>query len=184
MVFQGAILQKKSDPNGSLSAKTQQPLRSSSPRRRSPTLLKSKSRIRIKPSGHLFLWTDKFHDCEGVFQCFTNSNLLCVDKITWNTNRLGMGFRSRQTAEYLRVFQKPPKRVKGCWTDHAISDVWTEKVKKNHPHTKPVELQRRLILATTLPGDIVLDPAAGGYSVLEACKLANRDFLGGDIKYG
>ena len=55
---------------------------------------------------------------------------------------------------------------------------------KTHPHSKPVELQRRLIAATTKDGDVVLDPASGGFSVFEACKLLNRDFIGGDIQYG
>lgn len=59
-----------------------------------------------------------------------------------------------------------------------------KKTTKVHPHSKPIELQRRLILATTNEGDVVLDPASGGYSVFEACKQANRDFLGGDISFG
>ena len=136
----------------------------------------------LLPSGHLFLWVDKFHDCEGIANWFQKSDMFCVDKITWNKDKIGLGFRSRQTAEYLHVYQKVPKRAKGCWTDHSIRDVWTEKVQKpGHPHSKPVDLQRRLILATTKPGDVVLDPAAGGYSVFEACKLANRDFISCDI---
>lgn len=41
-----------------------------------------------------------------------------------------------------------------------------------------------IICATTREGDYVLDPAAGSYSVLEACKLTNRNFLGCDIRFG
>ena len=36
----------------------------------------------------------------------------------------------------------------------------------------------------TVDGDVVLDPASGGFSVFESCKLLNRDFIGGDIEYG
>ena len=54
------------------------------------------------------------------------------------------------------------------------------KVKK-HPHQKPLELQKILIEAVSSPGDIILDPAAGSYSVLEACLLSQRTFLGCDI---
>jgi len=39
-------------------------------------------------------------------------------------------------------------------------------------------------LATTETGDYVCDPAAGGYSVFEACKQTNRNFIGCDIEYG
>lgn len=93
-----------------------------------------------------------------------------------------MGYRTRRRSEYLIVFQKKPVRAKACWTDHSIPDVWEEKIPKVHPHSKPKELQRRLIVATILEGDYVLDPASGGFSALEACKLSGRNFIGGDIK--
>lgn len=138
----------------------------------------------LKESGHLFLWVDKFHLCQGVTGWFTNTNLNLVDMITWDKSKIGMGYRTRRRAEYLVVLQKNPVKAKACWTDHAIPDVWVEKTSKTHPHSKPVELQRRLIGATTKPGDVVLDPAAGGFSVFEACKLLDRDFVGCDIEYG
>ena len=55
---------------------------------------------------------------------------------------------------------------------------------KNHPHSKPIDLQSELIKSVTNKGDIVVDPASGGYSVFEACKLTGRTFLGGDIEFG
>lgn len=138
----------------------------------------------LKESGHLFLWVDKFHLCQGVLDWFTNTSLNLVDMIVWDKTKIGMGYRTRRKSEYLIIFQKTPIKAKACWTDHAIPDVWEERTQKTHPHSKPVELQRRLISATTKDGDVVLDPASGGYSVFEACKLLNRDFIGGDIQYG
>ena len=38
-----------------------------------------------------------------------------------------------------------------------------------------------MIESVSVASDIILDPCAGGFSVLEACKLANRDFLGCDL---
>ena len=138
----------------------------------------------LKDSGHLFLWVDKFHLCQGVLDWLTDTNLNLVDMVVWDKGKIGMGYRTRRKSEYLVVLQKSPVKAKACWTDHAIPDVWEEKTPKTHPHSKPVELQRRLIAATTVDGDVVLDPASGGYSVFEACKLLNRDFIGGDIEYG
>ena len=138
----------------------------------------------LKESGHLFLWVDKFHLCQGVLNWFTDTELNLVDMIVWDKGKIGMGYRTRRKSEYLIVFQKTPVKAKACWTDHAIPDVWLEKTSKVHPHSKPIELQSRLIAATTLKGDIVLDPASGGFSVFEACKLLGIDFLGGDIEYG
>lgn len=138
----------------------------------------------LKESGHLFLWVDKFHLCQGVLSWFKETNLNLVDMIVWDKGKIGMGYRTRRKSEYLIVFQKSPVKAKSCWTDHAIPDVWEEKVLKVHPHSKPIELQRRLIMATTNEGDIVLDPASGGFSVFEACKLCGRNFLGCDIICG
>ena len=63
-----------------------------------------------------------------------------VDLITWNKGRIGMGYRTRRTAEYLIVLQKTPKRAKGVWTRHDIPDVWTEKPSSKVTHSKPVEV--------------------------------------------
>ncbi len=146
--------------------------------------LRSLDRV-LRPSGHLFLWVDKFHLCEGVRPWLEGTALQMVDLVIWDKERIGMGYRTRRRCEYLLVLQKKPVRAKGCWTSHTIPDVWPERpVKGAHPHAKPVGLQKELILATTRPGDIVLDPAAGSYSILTACQAAGRTFLGGDIIFG
>jgi site-specific DNA-methyltransferase (adenine-specific) len=136
----------------------------------------------LAPSGHLMLWVDKFHLCEGVKPWVKGTNLNLVDMLTWDKGRIGMGYRTRRKAEYLIIFQKSPIRAKGCWLVHDIPDTWLEKVQKVHPHSKPIQLQSALINATTHEGDLVLDPASGGFSVYEACQLINRDFIGCDLK--
>lgn len=138
----------------------------------------------LQPSGHLFLWVDKFHLCQGVLEWFEKTDFNLVDMIVWDKDKIGMGYRSRRKSEYLIVLQKKPIRAKDVWKDHSIPDVWIEKTVKTHPHSKPVNLQKALIEATTSENDYVLDPASGGYSVYEACKLSNRNFIGGDLQYG
>jgi len=138
----------------------------------------------LLPSGHLFLWVDKFHLCQGVLQWIQDTNLNLVDMVVWDKGKIGMGFRTRRKSEYLIVFQKSPIRVKGKWTIHNIPDVWEEKTPKVHPHSKPLELQKILIEATTQEGDWVLDPASGGYPVLTACQELKRNFIGCDIEFG
>lgn len=137
----------------------------------------------LRPSGHLFLWTDKFQCENGMWSWIDGTDLRLVDMITWNKDRMGMGYRSRRQSEHMHILQKIPTRAKGVWTDHSIPDVWTERVGKKHPHQKPVGLQRRVILAATRPGDLIVDPAAGGYSVLDAVMAAGgRDFIGTDLR--
>ena len=135
-------------------------------------------------SGHLMLWVDKYILCNGFGKFIDGSQFETVDLITWNKDRMGMGYRTRRFGEHLIIFQKPPKRAKGVWHIHDIPDVWTEKIENgqhNHTHAKPIGLQKRLIEAVTNIGDIVVDPAAGGYSVMRAAMEVGRHFLGCDI---
>ena len=105
-----------------------------------------------------------------------------VDLIVWHKATFGMGFRSRRTCEFVKAHQKPPVIAKGAWLDKTIPDVWTEAPpKSDHPHPKPHLLQKRLIECVTQPGDLVVDPAAGSFSVLHACRETGRDFMGTDL---
>ena len=79
------------------------------------------------------------------------------------------------------MLQKAPLRAKGVWKSHDIPDVWDEKVPFGLTHAKPVGLQAKLIESLTNPGDLVVDPAAGSFSVLEACRASGRRFLGCDL---
>ncbi len=144
--------------------------------------VKEISRILI-PSGHLFLWMDKFHLCSD-FQTWSDGTLLSVvDMVTWDKTKFGLGYRTRHQSEFCVILQKEPRRAKGVWTLRNIPDVWQERIpKKTHPHNKPIDLQAELIEAVSSQGDLVVDPAAGSFSVLEACRLRGRNFLGCDIQ--
>ncbi len=136
----------------------------------------------LVPGGHLFLWVDKFHLCKGVGPWLEGTPLGIVDMVVWDKRRTGMGYRTRRVSEQLVVIQKAPRRAKGVWKAHDIPDVWPERQERSgHPHRKPTGLQARLIEAVTNPGATVVDPAAGGYSVLESCRRTGRDFVGCDL---
>lgn len=136
----------------------------------------------LKPSRYLMLWIDKFHLCEGVQEWLKSTKLNIVDLITWDKCKIGMGYRSRRKSEYLLVIQKSPKKAKDTWKIHSIPDVWSEKIPtdelKAHPHTKPKGLQKALIESCTSKDELVLDPAAGSFSVLECCLELKRNFIG------
>jgi len=138
----------------------------------------------LAPSGYLMLWTDKFGLAEGRHRALLRyaPRLRQVDLIHWNKMRIGMGKRARCQSEYLLVLQKEPIIAAATWRDRGIRDTWSEMSDRDlHPHAKPAALIERLIRATTKPRDLVVDPCAGGYGVLEVCRLANRDFIGCDI---
>ena len=139
----------------------------------------------LKPSCYLMLWIDKFHLCEGVGAWLDSTLLQIVDLITWDKGKMGMGYRTRKQSEYLLIVQKKPIKAKGTWKLHNIRDIWSEKIPQEelrlHPHSKPKGLQKALIESCTNKGDIVCDPAAGSFSVLECCKELERDFIGTNL---
>lgn len=102
--------------------------------------------------------------------------------VTWDKEHAGLGYRTRHRSEFCIIMQKEPRRAKGVWTIRNIPDVWREQVnRREHPHNKPVGLQAELIEAVTSPDDVIVDPAAGSFSVLEACRSKGRNFLGCDV---
>lgn len=135
------------------------------------------------PSGHLFLWVDKFHLLQGFQKWFDGTGLNIVDLITWDKRRMGMGYRSRRSSEYCVVVQKQPRRAKGVWKIRNILDVWPEKLRnKSHTHQKPLDLQSELIAAVSNEGDYIVDPAAGSFSVMAAAHVQKRNFIGCDLE--
>ena len=154
----------------------------------------------LQPSGHCFLWMDKFSLFSAHWHRWMPdiTSLALVDGIAWEKPPpFGMGRRSRGITEYLVVLQKGPRRAKGIWKDHRIADCWTHKLETeelarrkiragvlaacDHTHAKPLGLELRLIESVTKRGDLVVDPAAGGYGVLEACRQTRRTFMGCDL---
>ena len=144
----------------------------------------------LTPSGHLFLWVDKFHLCQGVRPWFDGTGLDIVDLVTWDKGTFGMDYRTRRRAEYCVVLQKQPRKAKGVWMVHNIPDVISEDIpevfpervsRREHPHAKPLDLQAELLAAVSHEGDYVIDPAAGSYSVLNAAQKKRRNFLGCDL---
>jgi site-specific DNA-methyltransferase (adenine-specific) len=141
----------------------------------------------LKPGGYVMLWCDKFILCQGIAPKLFPDELKLVDLVTWDKGKIGMGKRTRRRCEHAIFFQKAPHVVRTkklvTWkTQPCIADVWLEPIKdKVHAHQKPFGLQKAVIEATTDPGDVVIDPVAGSFSVMHAAHACGRRFLGGDI---
>ena len=64
---------------------------------------------------------------------------------------------------------------------YGVTDVWSDfnfyTPGRIHPTQKPVPLIERLVRATTLEGDLVLDPFAGSNSTAIACIMSGRNYL-------
>ena len=63
-----------------------------------------------------------------------------------------------------------------------ISAIRRRKKFGKHPTQKPVELLKRIILASTKEGDLVLDPFCGSSTTGVASILLNRKYVGIDLE--
>jgi DNA modification methylase len=61
------------------------------------------------------------------------------------------------------------KTVRGRW-------------KNNHPHAAPNPPVKRLLLLLSEPGDLVVDPFAGGGNMLRQAKILGRKVIGYEIE--
>ena len=76
--------------------------------------------------------------------------------------------------------KKPKTQMRTVWA--ITSPKKEEKKFGKHPTQKPVELLKRIILASTNEGDLILDQFCGsGTTGVAACEL-NRRFVGIDIE--
>ena len=75
--------------------------------------VKEISRVLI-PSGHLFMWMDKCHLCSDFKNWNDGTRLSVVDMVTWDKEKIGLGYRTRHRSEFCVILQKEPRRAKRC----------------------------------------------------------------------
>ena len=92
----------------------------------------------------------------------------------------------RSNAEFCFLLQKYPQTGK-VFKNRSFGNVWEENVvansKRKHPHQKPKELIKALIIATTNEKDLIIDPCAGSFIVLEVCQELKRNYYGVDLTF-
>ena len=149
----------------------------------------------LVPSGFLFMWIDELeHLFKSVFSYTSFTQFIIRNFITWDIGEISakrdydnIKNPTSKTVTYkdmsnLVVMQKHPNRTDGHWFDRWVTDYYSTGQPVESKAKKPVDLQAKLIKASTLESDLVVDAAAGSFSVLKACKKAGRNFLGCDIR--
>jgi site-specific DNA-methyltransferase (adenine-specific) len=67
-----------------------------------------------------------------------------------------------------------PSGVTDVWSD---IDFYAERKIRIHPTQKPSKLIRRIVEASSNPGDIVLDPFSGSGTTAKVCKELDRHYV-------
>jgi site-specific DNA-methyltransferase (adenine-specific) len=78
--------------------------------------------------------------------------------------------------------KKPAKQMRSVWAIGTPKN--GEKKFGKHPTQKPLALLNRIILASSRPGDIILDPFAGSSTTGLAAVTSGRKFIGIDTEKG
>lgn len=86
-------------------------------------------------------------------------------------------------------FKNSGKQMRSVWHIPESESVWTigtpkkdEKIYGKHPTQKPLELLKRIVLASTNKGNIILDPFTGSSTTGIASVMHGRKFLGIDME--
>ena len=76
--------------------------------------------------------------------------------------------------------KKPNLQMRSVWAVYPPKT--SEKIHGKHPTQKPIDLLARIIMASTVKGDVVLDPFAGSSTTGLAAILNERKYIGIDLE--
>lgn len=105
------------------------------------------------------------------------------DVIIWDKVSMGVGFAFRKQYECILVLEKGKPRYRNS---KMLNILRYPRIRSNvHPHAKPIELIKALILHSSDEGAIVLDPFVGSGTTGVAALQTGRRFVGveSDIRY-
>ena len=127
-----------------------------------------------------------FGECQESVSWVYNSNTAKQHRlVTWwnckpDMRAVGQPYKNTTDKRIAkRIAEGKEARLYDWWEINQVKNV----SKKENPHPCPIpyELAKRIILITTKPGDLVIDPFAGGGTVLKAAKDTRRNWLGFEI---
>jgi len=164
------------------------------------------SRRVLKPHGTLWV-SGTYH---SIYQCghaLQSLSYHILNDISWFKPNASPNLSCRffTASHETLIWARKDKKAKhqfnyeqmkeGDWPDDKLKSpglqmrsVWSigtpkpnEKKFGKHPTQKPLELLRRIVLASTKPGDIILDPFAGSSTTGIAAATHGRKFIGVDL---
>lgn len=152
-------------------------------------------RDKLKDNGTIWV-SGTYHNIFSVANNLTQLGYKILNVVTWQKTNPPCNISCRfftystELIIWARKCQKVPHRfnyelMKMLNDNKQMTDVWRlpaigrwEKTCGKHPTQKPLSLLTRIILASTVPGDWILDPFSGSATTGIAANLCNRKFAG------
>lgn len=152
-------------------------------------------REKLKDNGTIWI-SGTYHNIFSVANCLTTLGYKILNVITWQKTNPPANISCRfftYSTEFIvwaRKDKKTPHKfnyelMKEINQGKQMTDVWRmpaicqwEKKSGKHPTQKPLRLLVRTILASTNPGDWILDPFCGSATTGIAANLCGRRFAG------
>ncbi len=149
----------------------------------------------LKPNGTLWV-SGTHHVIFSVGYAMQQLGMKMLNQVTWQKPNpppnLACRYFTHSTETILWAAKNEKSKHRFNYADmkaanggKQMKDVWSLTAPKNdekafgkHPTQKPVALLERILLASTNPGDFVLDPFMGSGTTGVACQLHNRKFVG------
>lgn len=154
-------------------------------------------RQRLKDSGTIWV-SGTYHNIYSVANCMVQLGYKILNVIVWQKPNAPLTLSDMHfnfSAEYI-IWARKNKSIPHFFNydlmnqlngGRRMSDVWSiptvemwEKHFGKHPTQKPLRLLYRIILASTRPGELILDPFAGSCTTGIAANLLGRRFVGVD----
>lgn len=152
----------------------------------------------LKKNGTIWV-SGTYHNIYSIGYSLQNLGYKILNNITWSKSNPppNLGCRCFTHSTETIIWASKNKKSKHYFDYHLMKsinggkqmkDVWefptvTKKEKRygKHPTQKPIDLLKRIVLASTEKGDLVLDPYNGSGTTGIACKKLNRNYVGIDL---
>lgn len=152
----------------------------------------------LAPNGTIWI-SGTLHNIYSVGAALEQEGFKIINNITWQKTNPPPNLACRcftHSTETVLWAQKNDKHSRHFFNyalmkemngGKQMKDVWTgpltpqrEKAEGKHPTQKPLYLLERIILASTEPGDLILDPFCGSSTTGVAAKKLGRKYIGID----
>jgi len=140
----------------------------------------------LAPTGSMYIFSG-WNRLRDILEGIDAAGLATINHLIWKYQFGVFTKKKYVTSHYHILFvAKDPKRYTFNKIDHYPEDVWVInreywKGRKKTPTKLPAELVRKILLYSSNPGDLVLDPFIGSGTIAAVAQQEGRHFLGFEV---